>query len=83
MSERLGFALVILVAIASVASLLFMSGAEPTGNIIYGQPGRGINADLCTNVLCMDRSTSEPMLDAKGYPMFRDDGTLICICPFG
>lgn len=83
MSERLGFALVILVAVASVASLLFMSGTAPTGNVVYGQPERGINIDLCENVKCMDRSTSEPLLDAKGYPMLRDDGTVICTCPFG
>lgn len=83
MSGHLGFALVLLIAIASVASMLFMSGVQTTGNIVYNQPARGINADLCIHVTCMDRSTSEPLLDAKGYPVFSDSGTPICMCPLG
>jgi hypothetical protein len=82
MSERLGFALVLLVAIASVASLLFMSGTSPTANVVAGQPERGINADLCVDVHCLGRSTAEPMLDPRGYPMYKDDGNPICTCPF-
>jgi hypothetical protein len=82
MSERLGFALVLLVAIASVASLLFMSGTSPTANVVAGQAERGINADLCISVKCMGRNTAEPMLNAKGFPLLKDDGTVVCVCPF-
>ncbi len=83
MSERLGFALVLIVGIASIASLLFMSGTETTANVVYFQPSRGIALDQCMNVVCPGHAPAEALLDAHGFVVHKDNGEAICICPFG
>jgi len=73
MSERLGFALVLLVALASVASIVFLSGASPTGQVAY--------EEVCTSVRCPAHIAAYPLLDSRGYPLFDDYGKPVCICP--
>lgn len=73
MSERLGFALVLLVAVASVASLLFLSGTNTTGYVTYEAP--------CGSIRCAGNEKSYPLYDAYGNLLVQDDGSLICICP--
>jgi hypothetical protein len=82
MSERLGFALVLIVAIASIASLLFMSGTQSTASVVYGQPNRGIAIDNCVDVMCPGHAPAEALIDAHGRVVYKDDGKAICICPF-
>jgi hypothetical protein len=73
MSERLGFALVLLVALASVASIVFLSGAQPTGQVTYEH--------VCSGVRCPAHAAAQPLLDSRGYPVFDDYGKPVCICP--
>jgi hypothetical protein len=83
MSEQLGFALVLIVGIASIATLLFMSGAEKTASVVYFQPNRGIALDSCTDVVCPGHAPAEALLDAHGFVVRKDNGKAVCICPFG
>jgi len=81
MSERLGFAIVLLVAIASVASLLFMSGTQSTASIIYGTPMKDIPTDACRDVACPGHGYAEPLVNAHGRVVYQDSGKPVCICP--
>jgi hypothetical protein len=77
MSERLGFALVLLVGIASVASLLFLTGTSSTGYVTVHFP----TANTCKHVSCPGHELAEPVLDSRGYVQYHDLGNPICICP--
>jgi hypothetical protein len=77
MSEKLGFALVLLVAVASVASLLFMSGTSATGNAVVYPTVR----DSCEHIRCLNHAEAYPLLDHKGRVLHGDYGTPVCICP--
>ncbi len=79
MGEHLGFALVLLVAIASVASLLFLSGTSPTANVVA--PTRGITSQACADIRCPGHATAYPLLDSDGYVLHGDYGAPLCICP--
>ncbi len=86
MSERIGFALVLLVAAASVASMLFLSGANPTGQVAGGQIhtyGRTVDfgTDACRNVLCPAHAPAAPLVDGYGRILYQDNGKPICLCP--
>lgn len=78
MTEKLGFALVLLVAMASVASLLFLSGTSATGNAVVTYP---TTYDSCDHIRCPGRAQAYPLLDHKGYVLHGDYGTPLCICP--
>jgi hypothetical protein len=76
MSERLGFALVLLVAVASVASLLFLSGTSATGNV-----ARDAGISACADVRCPNHAQAYPLLDVNGYVLRDDSGEPACVCP--
>lgn len=75
MSENLGFALVILVAIASVASILFFSGTTLTGQISY------TTMSFCENTRCPQHAQAKPLVDNKGLVILTEQGKPVCICP--
>lgn len=77
MSEKLGFALVLLVALASVASLLFLSGTSATGSATVQRPMEGV----CKHVSCPGHAEAYPLLDGRGYVLYHDEGNPICVCP--
>ena len=81
MSEKLGFALVLLVAVASVASLLFLSGTSATGNVVAGKTTTGLTSPACGNVRCANHAEAYPLLDGDGYVLHGDYGAPVCICP--
>lgn len=72
MSEQLGFALVLIVAIASVASVLFLSGATPTASVVAG---------ACADVRCPGHAEAYPLLNQDGFVLFSDEGKPVCVCP--
>ncbi|MEM4242845.1 MAG: hypothetical protein QXM31_03000 [Candidatus Woesearchaeota archaeon] len=82
MSERLGFALVLLVAVASVAGILLMSGTEKTASAVYGEQTRGIATNACREVICPGHGVAYPLINSEGRPVVQDNGKLVCICPF-
>lgn len=75
MNNQFGFALVLLVAIASVASLLFLSGTETTGHVSY-------QTIECGHVDC-GTTLAQPLTDAGGRQVRDDSGKPVCICPRG
>jgi hypothetical protein len=77
MSERLGFALVLLVGMASLASILFLSGTASTGAITMHPP----TSTECKHVRCPGNELAYPLLDAQGNVLYHDKGFPICICP--
>jgi hypothetical protein len=81
MSERIGFALLLLVAMGSVASMLFITGASSTANVVVNQPPRGLVIDLCSNVRCPGHVPAEAYIDAHGRIIHDDRGNAVCICP--
>jgi hypothetical protein len=81
MSEQIGFAMVLIVAVASVAALLFMSGVNPTANVIAPQPQTGIAIDACMSVQCAGHAPAEALLDAYGHIVYKDNGNPVCVCP--
>lgn len=78
MSERLGFALVLLVAIASVASLLFLTKSTPTGYVTTIHPP---TETTCKHVVCPRHEPAYPLLNGRGMVVYHDDGNPVCICP--
>lgn len=86
MGERLGFALVLIVAVASVASILFLSGASTTGQVSGGQLltyGRTteFGTDACRYVLCPAHAPAAPLVDQYGRIIYQDNGRPVCLCP--
>lgn len=82
MSEQIGFALLLLVAVASIASMLFMSGTQSTASIIYGTQMENIPTNECRNVECPGHGYAEPLINAHGRVVYQDNGKPVCICPF-
>ncbi len=76
MSERLGFALVVLVAVASIASLLlFLTGNTPTG--LLSAP-----IISCEHVSCPGHEDAYPLLDNEGHLIYNGKtNTFVCACP--
>ncbi len=86
MNERLCFALVLLVAAASVASMLFLSGTSATGQVAGGQLysyGRtaDFGTDACRQVLCPAHAPAAPLVDEYGRIIYQDNGRPVCLCP--
>ncbi len=82
MSEQLGFALVLLVAIASVASVLLLSSVSPTAQVIAGQATVTVPSETtCMHVICPGHAQAYPLLDARGYVLYREEGIPVCVCP--
>lgn len=83
MNEQIGLALVLLVAIASVASVLFLSGASPTASVIAGRVTTVTRPSetTCTHVACPNHAAAYPLLDSRGYVLYHDEGNPICVCP--
>ena len=82
MSERLGFALVLLVAIASIAGMLFSTGTQSTGSVIYGSQMENIPTNECRDTSCPGHGVAQPLLNAKGMAVYKDGGKPVCICPY-
>ena len=76
MSERLGFALVLLVAIASIVSLLlFLTGTTPTGFLTT-------QIISCEHVSCPGHAAAYPLLDYEGHLIYNGKtNTFVCACP--
>jgi hypothetical protein len=74
MSEQLGFALVLLVAIASLASILLLGGAEKTGYLTT-------ETIECGHVRCPGHTPAYPLIDQQGRLLRSDSGEFICVCP--
>jgi len=74
MSEQLGFGLVLLVGLASIASILLLGGAEKTGFLTT-------ETIECGHVRCPGRVPAYPLIDQQGRLLRSDAGEFICICP--
>jgi hypothetical protein len=74
MSEQLGLALVLLVAIVSVASVLFLTLNSPTGFLTT-------QTITCAHVRCPGHAQAYPLVDAQGRLIRTDQGTFVCVCP--
>ncbi|MEM2916022.1 MAG: hypothetical protein QXT19_01530 [Candidatus Woesearchaeota archaeon] len=86
MNERFGFALVLIVAAASVASMLFLAGASTTGYVASKQLlsyGRTVDfgTDECRHVLCPAHAPATPLVDQYGRIVYQDNGRPVCLCP--
>lgn len=90
--ETIGFAVVLLVAAASVFSVLILEGNSTTGQA-YADVPRFISDDVkalhepCANIVCPYGYPAKPVLDAWGRRAHArigaDGGTgnLVCECP--
>ena len=93
MSEHLSFALVLLVAVASVASLLFLSGTSATGNAVavkqfipkgpFVPAGSAIALPPyvpCAEVSCPAHQPAYALQEPDGALALGLGGKPICIC---
>lgn len=87
--ETIGFALLLLVAAASVFSVLFLQGGEATGQVsrqtMLSDEVLPIG-DECVSISCPFGYPAEPVLDRWGRPMKNKDGSygpggVLCQCP--
>jgi hypothetical protein len=83
MSEQLSFALVLLAGIASVASMILLSGASATGNAVAGLSlGTGaVAAQECSHVCFPGHAQAAPLLDTSGNIVLSSYGYPVCFCP--
>jgi hypothetical protein len=81
MAEHFSFALVLLVAVASVASLLFLSGTSATGNVILQGYAVGLPPYVaCPGVQCPAHQPAYALQNPDGSLSMSDNGKPICIC---
>lgn len=81
MDEGAAFALVLLVGVASVASLLFMTGTAATGSVVGQATIHTADETTCKHVRCPGHASAYPLLDANGYVLYHDEGNPVCVCP--
>lgn len=81
MSDHLSFALVLLVAVASVASLLFLSGTSATGNVIAQGHAIALPPYVpCTEVSCPAHAPAYALQEPDGSLALGMNGKPICMC---
>ena len=81
MKEGVGFALVFLVGLASIASLLFMSGTSATGSVVGQATIHPPMETTCKHVRCPEHAEAYPLLDNRGMVLYHDEGNPACVCP--
>jgi len=81
MAEHFSLALVLLVAVASVASILFLSGTSATGNAVLQGYAIGLPSyAACPGVQCPAHQPAYALQYPDGSLAMNDNGKPVCIC---
>jgi hypothetical protein len=69
MGERLALALVLLIAVSSIAGILFLPGTST-----------GAATLECSKIRCPGNTMAQPLLDQNGLIIYADNARPVCMC---